>query len=75
MKVYLYCKHRKDVDDCTIVWGTYLERADFWFNVEDVIKIPLNLFEAKQMIDKATAKNKKDDYQCDFRYWVEPVKE
>jgi len=45
VKVYLYLKRGKGTE----VWGTYGILRGWWYPSKDITKIPLSIFEAKQI--------------------------
>jgi len=70
MKVYLYRTYGENgrVYDDIEVWGKYRGYSNFWdYDSENIVKIPLNLFEAKSIEQK--------NLQKDIIYWVEKEKQ
>ena len=60
MQVHLYRKQEDDIQ----VWGTYEKDTDFWY-YSNIIKIPLSIFEAKQIQEKYKRKS--------IYFWVEQI--
>ena len=68
MKVYLYAKTKFEEilsKADTQVWSLYDGDIDFWFEAENIAKLSITIFEAKQI-----QKEHKNEF---IEFWIEPI--